>query len=58
MYYPKLILLFLEGNTGASSTDKKFTDTRTGEVYDGFPYAIWTRGEDPVIKTRPSLITE
>ena len=44
-----------KGNVGASGTIKEWKDSQTGEVYDGFPYVVWTRGTIPVIKTSKTI---
>ena len=46
---------FFKGNVGASGTIREWKDSRTGELYNGFPFAVWTGGTFPVIKTVDSL---
>jgi N4-(beta-N-acetylglucosaminyl)-L-asparaginase len=51
-----LVALDAKGNIGASGTIKEWKDIRTGQLYNGFPFATWSKGTNPVIITAPHLI--
>ena len=52
-----LILPFImQGEVGAATTVKKWTDFREQESYSGFPYAHWSLNSGPpVISVKPAL---
>ena len=55
MLFRNSTIMLIQGNVGACGTVKKWKDVRSGEVYEGFPYAVWTKGNNAVIMTAPSF---
>ena len=45
--------IMFQGQTGAASTVREWTDFRDKKVYSGFPFAQWKMGTAPVICIQP-----
>ncbi|XP_071096290.1 N(4)-(beta-N-acetylglucosaminyl)-L-asparaginase-like [Haliotis cracherodii] len=51
MFEFAVIAVDMEGNVGAATSVTSYTDPKTGETYEGFPYTVY-RGRDLGVQTR------
>lgn len=45
----------MQGNFGAATTIKEWTDFQDNKRYPGFPYAVWKKGGKICLKTQPPI---